>query len=578
MRFSELYAPTLKEVPAEAEIVSHRLLLRAGMIRKVAAGIYTWLPLGLAVLSKVEEIVRQEMNAIGAQEVLMPVLQPAELWQQTGRWDQYGPEMMRLQDRAGRWMGLGPTHEELITDLVKGELRSYKQLPTTLYQIQVKFRDEIRPRFGLMRGREFVMKDAYAFCSSEDQVHESYADMKAAYSRIVERCGLDYRAVQAESGLIGGDINEEFMVIAETGEEGIAYCSSCGYAANIELATRLFIEPLKRECPAAEKVHTPGKRSIEEVSEFLGVDPSKLVKTLIYATDEGVAAVLVPGDREASETKIEHVLGPTELLPESAFADYGLVCGYVGPTCLAEKEIRMIADESLKGACDVIVGADEADYHLTHASVGRDFELGEYADLTLVRAGDKCPTCDDTLETARGIEVGHIFELGTKYSKSMDATYLDENGVAKPFEMGCYGIGVSRMVAAAIEQCHDEKGIIWPVSLAPYEVEVVIMKPADETQMAMGKRASGEIEAADASVLIDDRDESPGRKFADAELIGLPVQVIVGKKASEGLVEVRLREDLVSHDVPIDDLAGEVTRLLGELRAEVEPKTQHRRA
>ncbi|RJQ54302.1 MAG: proline--tRNA ligase [Actinobacteria bacterium] len=578
MRMSQLYAPTLKEHPAEAEIASHRLLLRAGMIRKVAAGIYTWLPLGLAVLQKVERIVREEMNAIGAQEVLMPALQPAELWRQTGRWDQYGPEMMRLQDRAGRWMGLGPTHEELITDLVRGELRSYKQLPATLYQIQVKFRDEIRPRFGLMRAREFMMKDAYAFCASEEQVHESYADMRVAYSRVIERCGLEFKIVEAESGLIGGDINQEFMVIADTGEEGIAYCTGCGYAANIELATRRVPAGAKEpaKCPPAEKVHTPGRRSIEEVSDFLGVEASRIVKTLVYATDDGLVAVMVPGDREVSGTKLEHLIGEAQLLPETAFQGYGLVCGYMGPECLAEKKIRSIADESLKDECDLVAGANEEDYHVAHLAFGRDFRPGEYADLTLVRGGDSCPRCPGELKTARGIEVGHIFELGTKYSKAMDATFLDEDGVAKPFEMGCYGIGVSRMVAAAIEQRHDEKGIIWPISLAPFEAQVVVVKPSEEVQASLGLRLYEGLKGAGLDVLLDDRSESPGRKFADSELIGVPIQLIVGKKASDGVVELRLRSDLVSRDLREDDVVEEVSRLARDLWSEVEPRTSHR--
>lgn len=573
MRLSQLYAPTLKEDPAEAEVVSHRLLLRSGMLRKVAAGIYSWLPLGLLVLRKVQTIIREEMNAVGAQEVLLPALQPSELWQSSGRWDQYGPEMFRLRDRAGRDMGLGPTHEEIITDLVSGELRSYKQLPTTLYQIQVKFRDEIRPRFGLMRGREFLMKDAYAFCATEEQVHASYADMRNAYSRIVERCGLDYIIVEAESGLIGGDINQEFMVIAETGEEGIVYCTSCGYAANAELATRQFPERSPRDCPALEKVRTPGKESIEEVGDFLGVEASQLVKTLIYATDDGLAAVLVPGDREASQTKIERVLGAAELLPENAFEEHGLICGFVGPAGLDADRIKVIADESLRGACDFVVGANESDYHLAHAAVGRDFDVSTFADVAFVRAGDLCPRCGEPLHTARGIEVGHIFELGTKYSEVMGATFLDENGKARPFMMGCYGIGVSRMVAAAIEQCHDERGIVWPISIAPYPVLVSILNATDNTQVEIGNRLYDALRETGIDALLDDRVESPGRKFADAELIGIPLQVVVGKKAAEGIVELKRRKGLESSDIAADDVSRRVAEAIAELEASVAPVT-----
>lgn len=576
MRLTEVYAPTLKEDPAEAEIVSHRLLLRAGMMRKVAAGIYTWLPLGLAVLRKVEDIVREEMNAVGAQEILMPALQPAELWRASNRWEQYGPEMMRLTDRAGREMGLGPTHEELVTDLISGELRSYKQLPTTLYQIQTKFRDEIRPRFGLMRAREFMMKDAYAFCANDEQLDASYEDMSCAYSRIVERCGLKYRVVEAESGLIGGDVNQEFMVIAETGEEGIAYCDSCNYAANIDLATRKFAVAGARECPTVEKVNTPNQRSVEEVSSFLGIEPSTLVKTLVYATDDGLAAVLVPGDREAAHAKIERVVGAAELLPEAAFVEHGLVCGFVGPVGMDQSKIKVVADESLRDSCDVVVGANEADHHFAHAALGRDFEVATFADVTFVRDGDACPRCDAPLATARGIEVGHIFKLGTKYSEAMGTTFLDEQGKAKPFIMGCYGIGVSRMVAAAIEQCHDERGIVWPVSLAPFEVLVTIVQRADEKQVELGESIYGDLSEAGISVMLDDRAESPGRKFADAELIGIPLQVVVGKKAADGIVELKQREGLVSSDVAAAQIGQSVAEALRELRERVAPETKRR--
>lgn len=575
MRLSQLYAPTLKEDPAEAEIVSHRLLLRAGMMRKIAAGIYTWLPLGLRVLRKVERIIREEMDGVGAQEVLMPALQPAELWRRSGRWEQYGPEMMRLTDRAGRDMGLGPTHEELVTDLVSGELRSYKQLPTTFYQMQPKFRDEIRPRFGLMRAREFLMKDAYSFCADDAQVDASYNDMSRAYSRIVERCGLEYKVVEAESGLIGGDVNQEFMVIAETGEEGIAFCRNCDYAANLDLAARGLAGERGSECPPMAKVHTPGKRSIDEVSGFLDVEPAALVKTLIYATGEGIVAVLIPGDREAAPSKIERLLGVVELLPETAFEEHGLVCGFVGPVGIDARGLRLVADETLRDACDVIIGANEVDHHLQHVAVGRDFTVSDFADLTFVRTGDSCRRCDDVLEVARGIEVGHIFKLGTKYSEAMGATFLDEHGKATPFVMGCYGIGVSRMVAAAIEQCHDERGITWPVSLAPFDVLVTVVSTSDQTQSDLGTEIYETLSARHLDVLLDDRSESPGRKFADAELFGIPLHVVIGKKAAHGVVELRRRRGLESTDVAASEVPERVTEAIDALWSEVRPTTRH---
>lgn len=561
MLFSRLFAPTLRDDPAEAEIVSHRLMMRAGMLRKVAAGIYEFLPLGKRVLAKVERIVREEMDNAGAQEVLMPALQPAEVWQESGRWYQYGPEMMRLKDRHERDFCLGPTHEELITLMVKNDIKSYRRLPLCLYQIQVKFRDEIRPRFGLMRGREFIMKDAYSFDRDEQGMRESYRIMYDAYCRIVKRCGLEFRAVEAASGLIGGSVSQEFMVIAESGEDGIVVCEDCDYAANLEAAVCRIESAGKVEPLEIMEVPTPGCKSIEEVSGFLGIERSQLVKTLIYSADDDIVAVLIPGDREVNETKLAEALGAAKLflIDEKGFDELDdLVPGFAGPIGLSGH--RIIADLRVREMSNFVVGANRIDFHMVNANQPRDFEVDVWAEIVQAREKDCCPRCDHgRLVIARGIEVGHVFQLGTKYSEALQATFLDEDGSARPFVMGCYGIGVSRMVAAAIEQNHDERGICWPISISPFQVEIVALKWSSDEERSAAHNIYGSLIEAGIEVLLDDREESAGVKFADADLIGIPLQVIVGRRAlDEGKVELKDRSIGETRKVELDRIVGTI--------------------
>jgi len=564
MRQSQLLIPTLREDPGEAEIVSHRLMLRAGMIRKVAAGIYTYLPLGLRVIRKVERIIREELNKAGAQEVLMPIASPAELWQETGRWDFYGKELFRFKDRHERDFCLGPTHEEVITDLVRREVRSYRQLPANFYQIQTKFRDEIRPRFGLMRGREFIMKDAYSFDADEAGAKESYRKMYEAYKAIFTRCGLTFRPVEADTGLIGGTSSHEFMVLADTGEEGIAVCDACDYAANVERAE------LKEPTQAArgvlkEKrlVPTPGKKTVEDVTAFLNVPASQLVKTLLYLADRKPVAVLIRGDHIVNEIKVKKALGATDL----AMADATTVeklssapVGFAGPIGL--KGVPLIADLSVKGLVNVVVGGNAAGTHWVDVMPGRDFTPDRYADLRYAGDGDACPRCAKPLRIVRGIEVGHVFMLGTKYSEKMKAIYLDKQGQERMMVMGCYGIGVGRTAAAAIEQNHDAKGIIWPAPLAPFHVHVIPL--ADKGKVLEAAVAlESEFEKAGIGVLLDDRDERPGVKFNDADLIGCPYQVVIGEKnLSQGLMELKERRTGTVTKLPPADIRPRLTELL----------------
>lgn len=572
MRLSIVFAPTLKESPAEAEVISHKLLLRAGMIRKVAAGIYSFLPLGFRVLKKVENIVQEEMDATGAQEMLMPALQPADLWKKSGRWEQYGPEMMRLKDRNDREFALGPTHEELITDLVMKEVRSYRQLPITLYQIQVKFRDEIRPRFGLMRGREFIMKDAYSFNANIEDLAKSYSDMYQAYNRIFSRTGLDFRAVEAASGLIGGKVSQEFMVLAEAGEDTILYCNTCDYAASQDVATTRMEEPSSEEIRKSRIVDTPGQKSIEEVSVFLNVPADRLAKTLIYKYDGELVAVLIRGDRDVNEEKLATALGTTNfhLLAGAEWQDYpGLIQGYVGPVGL--EGVRLIADKEVSVMRNFVVGANKPDVHLVDVNVGEDFQVNEWADLKIVRTGDLCPMCEGGLISAKGIEVGHIFQLGTKYSEAMNATFVDEEGNLKPYIMGCYGIGVSRLIAAAIEQNYDENGIIWPISIAPFSVEMVVLNYDKEDQRAAADNIYHELEGRGIDVLLDDRVESAGKKFADADLIGIPVQVIIGARTlKSGNVEVKLRASGERKEFPLEQAVDMIVDLVEQMKAGID--------
>lgn len=543
MQTSQLLLPTLREDPGEAETVSHRLMLRAGLIRKVAAGIYTYLPLGLRIIRKVENIIREEMNRAGAQELLMPIASPAELWQETGRWNFYGKELLRFKDRHERDFCLGPTHEEVITDLFRREVRSYRQMPLNFYQIQTKFRDEIRPRFGLMRGREFIMKDAYSFDKDEAGARLNYQKMYDAYHRIFSRCGLTFRAVEADTGLIGGTSSHEFMVLAATGEETVVYSETGTYAANVERAEVLPpTEANNEELRPLRSVNTPNCRTVEEVTGFLKIEPTRLVKTLLYSTGKDTVAVLIRGDHDANEIKIQRLLGVAELElagPAAVEQVTGAPVGFAGPVGL--KGIRIIADHAIKFARNVVVGGNQADTHFVDANWERDFQVEQFADLRNARAGDPSPRKDGILKSTKGIEVGHVFMLGTKYSQTMNASFLDPNGKECLAVMGCYGIGVGRTAAAAVEQNHDDKGIIWPFPIAPFHVHLLPLGKSAAVAEAT-ERLYGALQQAGLEVLWDDRDERAGVKFNDADLIGAPFQVIVGDKGlAEGLLEVKTR-------------------------------------
>ncbi len=568
MRYSRFFLPTLKEVPAEAEVISHKLMLRAGMIRKLASGLYSYLPFGLRAIRKVENIIRDEMNRAGALEVLLPIVQPAELWQESGRWNHYGRELLRLKDRHGRACCLGPTHEEVITDLVRKEVRSYRDLPLNLYQIQTKFRDEIRPRFGLMRGREFIMKDAYSFDMDEEALDRTYQSMYETYCRIFERCGLDFRPVEADTGTIGGDVSHEFMVLADTGEDEIACCTVCDYAANVELAPAAA-PPARPSTTAVvadmEEVSTPGKRTIEEVTAFLNVPPDRLVKTLVLMADGNPVVALVRGDHELNEVKLKRALGVEEL----SFADEetvrrltGAPVGFAGPVGLPE-DIRVVADTALESLCDFVTGANKGDFHLVGVNWGRDLKPPEFRDIRIITCEDPCPRCGGRIEIKRGIEVGHIFKLGTKYSGALGATFLDSNGRQRPIVMGCYGIGVGRTVAAAIEQNHDERGIIFPVPLAPFQVIVTLVNTNDEVMARAAEGIYQELSGQGMEVLLDDRKERAGVKFKDAELIGIPVRITVGRKVKEtGEVEITRRASGHTILVRTEDVTEEVLNIL----------------
>jgi prolyl-tRNA synthetase len=545
MRYSEYFIPTVKETPADAEVISHQLMLRAGMIRKLAAGIYNYLPMGLRSVRKVEQIVREEMNRAGAIELLMPMVVPAELWQESGRWEQYGKELLRFRDRKDGEFCLGPTHEEVITDLVRREVKSYRQLPLNLYQVQTKFRDEIRPRFGLMRGREFIMKDAYSFDVDSDAADISYDKMYQAYRRIFQRCGLNFRAVEADTGSIGGSSSHEFMVLAESGEDAIVSCSACDYAANVEKAEAREAAAEAVEQLPIEKVATPGKKTIEEVSAFLGVEKSAMLKTLVYKADGKPVVVLLRGDHEANEIKLARFLGCEELeMADDALVEKvsGAPAGFVGPAGM--KNVRIIADQAVKGMGNSVTGANEADMHVKNVNVGRDFIPESFADLRNVVAGDRCPRCETgAMEIWRGIEVGHVFKLGTKYSKALQATYLDAEGKEQVIFMGCYGIGIGRTVASSIEQNHDKDGIVFPIPIAPFHCIVSAVNPKDETVANAAEEIYANLEKVGVETLLDDRDERPGVKFKDADLVGIPIRIVVGAKAlAEGKVEVKLRK------------------------------------
>ena len=565
MRMSALYAPTLKEDPAEAELASHRLLLRAGMIRKEAAGLYSYLPLAWRSIKKIEAIVRDEMDAAGAQECMLPIMVDGALWHESGRWNAYGPELMRFKDRHEREFVLGPTHEETFTDLVKNELRSYKQLPVNLYQIQDKFRDEMRPRFGLMRGREFIMKDGYSFNATQESLQQSYDDMKRAYASICERCGLKALPVVADSGQIGGDTSVEFMALADAGEASLVYCEECGFAADDEAAqTKVAVLDGPGD-GTLSKVATPGCGTIEEIAAFFGVPANATVKSLCLVDGQGRSALaLVPGDHELNDCKAEHAFGDYHLMTEEELRQAGLVKGFIGPVGLPAG-VRVVCDESLRGTHAWVSGANEAGFHYTGIECGRDFAPDEWADLITVKAEDPCPHCGRPLSGARGIEVSQVFQLGTKYSAAMGATFADEDGVERPLLMGCYGVGVSRTLAAVVEQHNDEHGIIWPVSVAPYEVAVIPLSVGDDVLQPLAERVADELSQAGVEVVLDDRAERPGVKFADNDLMGFPYQVVIGKKsAAEGKVEVKDRATGEREALPVEDA---VARLVEAVRA-----------
>ena len=567
MRFSRLFIPTLREDPGEAEVISHRWMVRAGMIRKVASGIYNFLPLGFLALQKIKGIVREELVKAGAQEVLLPFVQPAELWKESGRWEEYGKELLRFRDRHHREFCLGPTHEEVITDLIRREVRSYRQLPLNLFQIQLKFRDEIRPRFGLMRGREFIMKDGYSFDADEQGARASYDRMVDVYHKIFSRCGLDFRAVEADTGLIGGDVSHEFMVLAQTGEEGIASCGQCSYTANVEKAQSGNPVPENQgELKPLEKKKTPGKKSVQEVSSFLGVSPKKLVKTLLYRGNGKPIAVLVRGDHEVNEVKLKKVTGCPELVlgdPEWVRKVTGAPPGFSGPIHL--RGARLVADLSVQKMFNFIVGANEGDHHYINANWNRDVEIKEFGDIRKVQTGDPCPRCKGVLSVFRGIEVGHVFLLGEKYSRSMGATFQDRKGKDQYFVMGCYGIGIGRTLAASIEQNHDEKGIVWPDPIAPFQIHVIPVNDKSEKVMITAELIYSSLTKAGLDVLIDDRRERPGVKFNDADLLGAPYQVIVGERNLEqGFVELRRRRDGEVKKVTAEEIINIVKDLFGK--------------
>lgn len=566
-RMSRLYAPTLKEDPAEAELASHRLLLRAGMIRRTASGLYSYLPLAWRSLRKIEEVIREEMEAIGAQEMLVPMLTPGELWHESGRWDAYGPELMRMHDRHDREFCLGPTHEETFTDLVRNELRSYKQLPVTLYQIQDKFRDELRPRFGLMRGREFIMKDAYSFSATQESLQECYDQQKAAYARIAERCSIRALPVVADSGQIGGDTSVEFMALADAGEAALVWCD-CGFAADVEAAATTVSVTEGPGDGTLEKVYTPGLGTIEAVASFFGFPENGTRKSLALIAEDGTRVVaIVPGDHELNEIKAARLFGDYHLMSDEELEEAGLHKGFIGPVNLPQ-DIRLVCDESLKASKSWTCGANEVDYHFTGACPGRDFEVDEWADLVSVHEGDPCPHCGKPLKGARGIEISQVFQLGTKYSEAMGATFMDEDGRERPFLMGCYGIGVSRTLAAVVEQHNDEHGICWPVCVAPYEVEVVPLDVHDEVVWPIAESIAQQLVDLGIEVVVDDRKERPGVKFADADLMGFPYQIVCGKKAiKNGNVEVKVRATGERNEVPISEVASMLAEMVIPQRA-----------
>jgi len=573
VRWSKQFIPTLREVPQEAEIPSHKLMLRSGLIRKLSGGLYTFLPLGLRSLRKVERIVREEMDRAGALEILMPALQPQEIWEASGRFEVLRHVMFKMKDRQDRAMVLGPTHEEVVTGLVAGEINSYRQLSKNFYQIQTKFRDEIRPRFGLMRAKEFIMKDAYSFDVGWDEADISYKAMYDAYVRIFHRCGLRTKVVEADTGAMGGKSSHEFMVLADAGEDGLVECEKCSYAANLEQAEGRVIKALVfgDEQAMPEKVETPDKKTIDQVSSFLKSKPSQFIKTLIYVADGKPVAVLVPGNREVNEIKLRRIIGLDAALADSEIIEKvtGAPTGFAGPIGLT---VRIIADKWLKGARGMISGANEFNHHIRNINLERDVANIEFADVVTAASKDGCPRCDGTLKGARGIEVGHVFKLGTKYSEKLGANYLDAGGETQTIVMGCYGIGVTRTLQSVIEQSHDDQGIIWPISIAPYEVTVMAVNATHQESVTLAEKLVDGLTAAGIDVLYDDRDERPGVKFKDVDLIGTPLRVSVGERSlAKGEVEIKYRKSGEMIGVPLDRALEEILERIKNLKSELLP-------
>ncbi|MFQ8602549.1 MAG: proline--tRNA ligase [Anaerovoracaceae bacterium] len=574
MKLSKMHLKTLREVPNEAEIPSHILLLRAGMIRKLVSGVYGFMPLGWKSVRKIEDIIRQEMDNAGGQEIHMSAVQPAELWEESGRWFAYGPELWRLKDRNGREFCLGPTHEEIFTDIVRNDISSYRQLPVNLYQIQTKYRDEARPRFGLMRSREFIMKDAYSFDKDYDGLDKSYEEMYAAYEKIFTRCGLTFRPVEADTGAIGGSNSHEFTAISDVGESEIAYCEKCNMAATVERAECVDASPQNDiEELAMEEINTPGTKTIEDVAAYLKLDKKQTIKALLFViydekgNENGYVAAFVRGDRELNMTKLVNALN----IPEHAieFADEekmsaatGCVGGFTGPVGL--HDCKIVVDSELPGLKNMCAGACKEDYHLVNVNYGRDYTADIVTDIKILAEGDECPVCGAPVKHARGIEVGQVFKLGTKYSESMGAVYKDENMHDKPIVMGCYGIGVTRTLAAVVEQHHDENGIIWPMSVAPYHVIITLMKPDDEVQAKTADKIYEELCSAGADVMLDDRKERPGVKFKDADLLGIPIRITVGRGAAQGIVEYKMRRDSDKEELSVEESISKAIKTINE--------------
>lgn len=572
MLASKLYCPTLRDDPAEAEVASHKYMLKAGMIRKNASGFYSFLPLARRSVLKIEKIIREEMDKTGAQEIMMPIVQPAEIWQESGRWDVYGKEMFKLADRHGNEYCLAPTHEELITTLVRNELRSYKQLPVNLYQIQNKYRDEIRPRFGLMRSREFVMQDSYSFDTDQEGLEKSYQAMYEAYSRIFTRCGLQYRTVLADSGQIGGKHSHEFMALADSGEADIVTCTQCAYAADVEQATPNTLPAAAEPLQAIEKFATPHCSTIEDLVQAAGVPAEKTIKAVALDIDGKLVLCMVRGDHEVNEVAVQHVVGGHDATPASAelLQKYGLVPGYMSPLGAAKtsEQFHILVDPTAMQIYNGVTGANEEGFHYRHVTPSRDFTGVQVAPIRLITAADGCPECGAPVQLTRGIEVGQVFQLGTKYSEALQASFLDKDGKAKPFVMGCYGIGVTRTMAAAIEQYHDERGILWPVAIAPYEAVILPLNMKDDVMVTTARELYTQLSADSSEIVLDDRPERAGVKFNDADLIGYPVQIVVGKDTkTKGTVEIKVRRTGAKEAVPVRTAVGRVQAILRELRA-----------